>query len=378
MMSGPTIKKVLVEKEAFRYPLTKRVLSRLPGVPVQVIDDPEILNAQIISSKQKTKMGKDTLYLLYYKGEFFKPCPGTKNYICCGYQILNVATNCPLNCSYCILQSYFNQPYLRVFVNLEEELEHMMQVIDRSPERIFRVGTGEFTDSLAIDSITCWSDILLEKFSKRKNTVLELKTKTVQIERLLSSEYRDRIIISWSLNSPHISAREEHRSPTLKKRLEAARQCQSEGFTLGFHFDPLVSYPKWKEGYLSTIELLDKYIDPKGIIWISLGTLRFMPGLKPIIRDRHPGTCILDGEFIQGLDGKMRYFKPIRIELYSFMRKALEEWEKDLGLYLCMESDDIWQKSLGWSPENSAGLSSYLDSRVTKFFGQETLIEHDS
>ena len=378
MMSGLTIKKVLVEKEAFRYPFTKRVLSRLPGVPVHVIDDPEILNAQIISSKQKTEMGKDTLYLLSYKGEFFKPCPGTKNYICCGYQILNVATNCPLNCSYCILQSYFNQPYLRVFVNLEEELEHMMQVIDRSPERIFRVGTGEFTDSLAVDSITCWSDILLEKFSKRKNTVLELKTKTVQIERLLSSDYRDRIIISWSLNSPYISAREEHRAPTLKKRLEAARQCQSEGFILGFHFDPLISYPEWKEGYLGTIELLDKYIDPKGIIWISLGTLRFMPGLKPIIRNRHPDTCILDGEFIQGLDGKMRYFKPIRIELYSFMRKALEEWEKDLGLYLCMESDDIWQKSLGWSPVNSAGLSDYLDNRVTKFFGQGKLIEHDS
>ena len=60
------------------------------------------------------------------------------------------------------------------------------------------------------------------------------------------------------------------------------------------------------------------------------------------------------------------------------MRKALEEWEKDLGLYLCMESDDIWQKSLGWSPVNSAGLSDYLDNRVTKFFGQGKLIEHDS
>jgi spore photoproduct lyase len=115
--------------------------------------------------------------------------------------------------------------------------------------------------------------------------------------------------------------------------------------------------------------LLDKYIDPKGIIWISLGSLRFMPGLKPIIRRRHPNTCVLDGEFIMGLDGKMRYFKPIRMELYSYMRKNLEKWHSDSALYLCMESHDVWQKSMGWSPENSNGLRQYLDRRVVEIFG---------
>ncbi len=363
-MKGFKIKKVIIEKKASEEEFTHRILSRLPGIPVH--DGEETVPG---ATPDKPDMGKEILHLLPYKGEFLKPCPGTRKYICCGYQILNVATNCPLDCSYCILQSYFNQPYLKTFVNLEQGVEHVLKVIDSRPDQVFRIGTGEFTDSLAIDPITRWSEWLLPLFSKRKNAVLELKTKTDNIRGLLDSGFRDRIIVSWSLNSPFIAVREEHRAASLKKRLEAARQCQSEGFVLGFHFDPLIPHPKWKEEYAKTLELLEKYIDPKGVIWISLGSLRFMPGLKSIIRKRHPDTCVLDGEFIMGLDGKMRYFKPIRMELYGYMRKHLERWHPDSGLYLCMESHDVWQKSMGWSPGNSNGLKRYLDRRVVEIFG---------
>ena len=94
-----------------------------------------------------------------------------------------------------------------------------------------------------------------------------------------------------------------------------------------------------------------------------------MPALKSKIRKRHRNSRILDGEFVPGLDGKMRYFKPVRIEMYAYMAEMLRSWYGDLGLYLCMESHDIWQKSLGWSPKNTEGLSHFLDRRVLKFFG---------
>lgn len=364
-MSGSIdLRRVVVEKEASQHVYTGKVLGKLPHIPVSFLrGEPER------TGTANCDMGKDTLHLLPYKGEFLKPCPGTKEYICCGYQILNVATNCPLDCSYCILQSYFNQPNLRVHVNLEQGLRRVFAVIDSEPERIFRVGTGEFTDSLAIDPFTGWTDLLLPQFSRRKNAVLELKTKTTQIRGLLSSQFRDRIVVSWSLNSPFISMREEKRAESIRNRLKAAKRCQSEGFILGFHFDPLIPHPGWKDEYQKTLDLMDLYLNPKGIIWISLGSFRFMPGLKQIIRKRHPKTSVLDGEFITGLDGKARYFKPIRIELYNFMREGLEKWSKDLGLYLCMESDEVWNRGMGWSPKTSAGLSRFLDRRTTKTFG---------
>jgi len=356
------IKRVVIDEEASSDDLTGRILKNLADLPVfPAVSDPRLL---------KGKTGKETLYLEHYKGDVLKPCPGTREYICCGYQILNLAANCPLDCSYCILQSYFvNQPYLRVFVNLEERLADVWRVIDRQPERVFRVGTGEFTDSLALDRLTRWSELLLPQFSVRKNVILELKTKTTQVEGVLASKHRERIVLSWSLNSPRISASEEKGAQDIRKRIAAARRCQSEGFTLGFHFDPLIPHPGWRDDYARTVEILAREIDPRGIIWISMGSFRFMPSLKPIIRRRHPQSVVLDGEFIPGLDGKMRYFKPIRMELYHRMRDLLEAWHPDLGLYLCMESDDVWQTSMGWSPATSDGLRQYLDRRVIAFFG---------
>lgn len=356
-MANFHIKRTIVEEGSTRNAMGRNILERVSNEPFEK-------TARITGN-----MGKDTLHLLSYKGDFLKPCPGTKEYICCGYQILNVATNCPLDCSYCILQSYFlNQPHLRIHVNLEENLSRILEIIDRNPEQIVRVGTGEFADSLALDPVTRWTGILMQPFSIRKNTVLEFKTKTIQIEGLLSSPYRDRIIVSWSLNSPLISATEEKGAASLKQRLKAARRCQEEGFVVSFHFDPLIPHHGWRDGYSKTIDLMDRYLKPEGIIWISMGSLRFMPDLKPIIRKRHPGTSILDGEFITGLDGKIRYFKPIRIELYDFMRQQLEKWHEDLGLYLCMESDEVWEKSMGWSPLDSKGLKGFLDDRVLKIF----------
>lgn len=329
----------------------------------------------IISTTQKDadvgqdRFSKHFLHLVAYKGQFLKPCPGTTEHICCGYQILNVGTGCPINCSYCILQSYFNQPGLRVFANIEDGLKEVLKRIDSEPNRIFRVGTGEFTDSLALDPIVGWAKLLIPHFSSRKNVILELKTKTDHIQGALNCHSRDRIVISWSLNSPVIVSREEHGAASLRRRLKAARSCQAEGFAIGFHFDPLIYYPGWREDYLRTLELMDKLLEPKGIIWISLGSFRFMPQLKYIIWRRHPRSIVTKGEFIPGRDGKMRYFKPIRVELYSFMREQLEQWSQDLGLYLCMESPDIWETSMGWNPGNTESLSAYLDDRVRRIFG---------
>jgi spore photoproduct lyase len=353
-----------VSKFFEHFKLSEGILKKLGHIPVEK----GTLKDASFKRDTLTDLDKETLRLIDFKGEFLKPCPGTKGYICCGYQILNVGTNCPINCSYCILQAYFNKPSLRVFVNLEKELDNIGKFIDSHTERIFRIGTGEFTDSLALDQITGWSQSLPAFFSDKKNAVLELKTKTDNIDWLLSSPYRERIIVSWSLNSAEISAREEHGAVSIKNRLRAAKRCQEEGYVVGFHFDPLIYHQGWENGYLKTIELLDKYVDPGKVIWASMGCLRYIPELKSIIRKRHPNTHILDGEFINAPDGKMRYFKPIRLDMYSLIKENLDKWHNDLGLYLCMESSDVWLNSMGWSPIDTNGLSDYLDKRVLKIF----------
>ncbi|MBN1104051.1 MAG: DNA photolyase [Deltaproteobacteria bacterium] len=362
------IRRIVLGKDVRGFDLTRRILKRIDGLPIDE-DPPYAIRNEC---PDPAEPGKDTLHLSVFPGELLKPCPGTQGYICCGYRILHVGTNCPLDCTYCILQAYLNQPYLRVFVNLEERLPHIGEELDAQPGKVFRLGTGEFTDSLALDPVVGWTEVLLPFFKARRNAVLELKTKTVSVERLLRSGFRDRIVVSWSLNSTRIASREEHGAPSIRKRLGAAKRVQEEGYVVGFHFDPLIYHPGWREGYLRTIDMLERYIDPRGVIWISLGSFRYMPQLKTVIRKRHPASRILEGEFIPGLDGKMRYFKPIRTEMYSFMAEALGAWHDELGVYLCMESADVWKDSLGWTPAaGSAGLAEYLDTRAIRFFDMQ-------
>jgi len=357
------VDEILVARDALRHPETQRILECLKGTPHRVADIEEPFRGSYDPGEKRL------LRLEFHRGAFLKPCPGTRNYICCGYQVLTPAANCPLGCTYCILQAYFNRPGLRIFVNFREALDGVLAVIDNEPDRVFRVGTGEFTDSLALDALTGWNRRLMAAFSRRSNAVIEFKTKTSAVRAMLESPHRRRIIMSWSLNSPSMAAWEERGAAPLRARLEAARACQEAGFVLGFHFDPLVMHPGWREDYMRTLDLLDAYVEPGSIIWVSLGTFRFMPALKEVIRRRHPRSRVLHGEFVRGLDGKMRYIRPLRVEMLRFMSEKLKAWDRDLGVYLCMESDVVWQEAMGWTPRTSEGLSRYLDARVRKFFG---------
>jgi len=358
------IRRILLERGAEKDSLAQKILKKLPNIPIENVEPKDLALREDIE-----EMDKESLRTIHFNGEFLKSCPGTRRYICCGYQILNIGINCPMDCSYCFLQSYVNQPSLRIFTNLEDRLNSIGEVIDSFPDSIFRIGTGEFTDSLSLDYLTGWTDFLLPFFSNRKNCILELKTKTSFIKDLIKSSHRERIVVAWSLNTPRIIANQEHKTASLKNRLVAARECQKAGFVLAFHFDPIINYQGCADEYQETVQLLERYIDPESIIWISLGSFRYMPDLKWAIMRRFPETNIFNGEFVPGLDGKFRYFKPIRVEMYANLSERLKKWYNDLGIYLCMESDDVWRQSLGWSPKNSAGLSLYLDSRVKAIFG---------
>ncbi|MFW6147408.1 MAG: radical SAM protein [Thermodesulfobacteriota bacterium] len=344
--------------------MTQRIRTRLPAIPTECV-----ASTDLALTHDEDELDKQSLRMIHFNGDFLKPCPGTRRYICCGYQILHVGINCPMDCSYCFLQSYLNQPSLRIFSNLVNKLDAIHTIVDTNPNRIFRIGTGEFTDSLALDYLTGWTDMLLPFFASKNNCILELKTKTTSVEKLMrKQDLGVRIVVAWSLNTTRIIAQEERRTAALESRILAARQCQEAGFVVAFHFDPLIHYPGWQEDYEAVVQLLERHIDPEGIIWISIGSFRYMPDLKQVIKRRFPETHIFNGEFIPGMDGKLRYFKPIREEMYGQLFERLSRWYKDLGVYLCMESDDVWRHSFGWSPKTSANLSRYLDDRVRKLF----------
>ena len=347
-------------------PATDAITSRI-NAPVEVVHDPTTLYHSISGATDPVQKGKQVLYLTRNNGAFLKDCPGTRDYLCCGYKILHVGTFCSMDCSYCILQAYFHPPVLQFFVNHHDLFRELEDIF--TGNRICRVGTGEFTDSLLWEAWTDLSRLLVPRFAEQHRAVLELKTKTTAIHALKGLHHNRKTVVSWSLNTGRVIGREERYTASLGARLQAAAKCQSWDFPLGFHFDPLIIYPGCEQDYRQVIEQIFLHVSANNIVWISLGTLRFMPDLKTIIQHRFPDSKIVYGEFIRGLDGKMRYFKPLRIALYRKMVTWIKEFAPDVRIYFCMEDDEVWQKSLGFIPGDKGGLSRMLDESAIELCG---------
>ncbi len=359
-------KQLFIDTHIRDHPETLSVSRRL-NLPMRYVEDPAHLYQWVNQAADPVQRGKQVLFLTRNKGGFLKTCPGTRAYTCCDYQILHVASFCTMDCSYCILQTYFHPPLLQYFVNreaLDVELTALF-----SKDRISRVGTGEFTDSLIWEAWTDLTEYLVGRFSDQDRAVLELKTKTTDIARLAGLAHRRKTILAWSLNTPAVIRDEERRTTTLGARLKAAAQCQQWGYPLAFHFDPLVIYPGCEADYRKVVTQLFEHVSPDNIVWISLGSLRFMPALKPIIARRFPRSRIAYGEFITGLDNKMRYFKPLRMALYRQMVDWIRGAAPHVALYYCMEDDQVWQQTMGMVPSPSGGLGRMLDDSAVKVCG---------
>jgi spore photoproduct lyase len=343
-------------------PLSQQIQNRLSHLPCEVVEDARDVYGQVSQEddvSNSVAKGKQVLFLTKNKGAFVKSCPGTREYICCGYKILHIGTFCTMDCSYCILQAYFHPPVLQFFVNQETMFEELDRLFETPG--IHRVGTGEFTDSMIWEYWTETAQVLVPKFAAQHRAVLELKTKTNAIEALKHIDHNKKTIAAWSLNTFPVIHSEERGTASLEARLDAAAACESWGFPLAFHFDPMVIYEGCEKDYETVIYKLFTRIRPENVVWISLGTFRFMPDLKNIIQDRFPKSKIITGEFIAGLDGKMRYFKPLRIALYRHVVHLIRKIAPNVLVYFCMEDDEVWGKTFGFIPSEKGGLEKMLD-----------------
>ncbi|RLC13986.1 MAG: DNA photolyase [Deltaproteobacteria bacterium] len=358
--------KIFVEREIAEHHQVAEICDNIDA-PVRVVDTLKEAYAYVSKGNDPVSRGKQTLILCQNKGAFIKACPGTREYNCCSYEILHMASFCNMDCAYCILQTYFHPPVLQYFVNQEDMWNELEQVFMR--DRISRVGTGEYTDSLIWENYSDLTRKLIQRFSSQTRAILELKTKTVAVDRLKGLDHNRKTILAWSLNTEKVIQLEERYTTTLAARLKAARRCVDWGYPVAFHFDPMVIYEGCESDYNAVIQQLFTQVPPENIVWISLGTFRFIPALKQLIQARFPASGIVYHEFVPGLDGKMRYFKPLRMNIYKKIAEWIRAVAPDVCLYFCMEDDEVWETCLGYAPSEAGGLPEMLDAAAAAHCG---------
>lgn len=352
---------LIVERGSEQSPIFLNLRKALPGVPVTWVDPSDAHVDPRRTSKDPFGASKKRLRLMRHKGDFLKKCPGSDGQVCCNYFVINFASNCPMECSYCYLQEYLgNNPALKVFSNVDDLVEEAHKLLSAHRRFYFRIGTGEITDSLALDPYIGFSNQIIPFFAEQPNVLLELKTKSDRVENLLRLDPKGRVVVSWSMNPKRVIDQDEYLTASLDERVAAARRCQGAGYKLGFHFDPIIEYPGWESDYRDMVEKILTTIDQRRIAWLSMGVLRNTPGLKRIMRERFPSTPLLSGEQVFCPDGKMRYFQPLRVEIYRKMLRWIRASAPTVFVYLCMESREVWEQVFGFAPSCEKELGNQL------------------
>jgi spore photoproduct lyase len=354
---------VFVEDGCADSALATRVLKALPrDVPVTHIVDAGEASRPASGVRDPFGVGKRRLVIARRKTPFLMPCPaGSSKFACCGYLVLTLASNCPMDCSYCFLQEYLaDNPAFQIYANYTDSFDELDRLIANSRGRSFRVGTGELADSLAFDSITAISRDLIDFFAARENLTLEFKTKTNEIENLLDVDPRGRVLVSWTLSCYAVYRSSEHLTASPSARIAAARAVLDAGYRVAFHFDPLIAYPDAERDYLLLIDELLDIVAPKQISFISMGGLRMTPRLRSAARSRFPHDPMLCGEDVLASDGRFRTFTPLRLSLYRTLADRFKKAGAEIPAYLCMEPASVHEHVFGAVPARPAAIGERL------------------
>ena len=338
---------ISLEKEVRSYPWVQRLLARCRNSRiVEVADIRTIITTSSVLPYPADFQGRQHLLIGKQRGPFIKPCPCSPQTRRCGYYFINIGLGCPIDCSYCFLQGFLQTSFPVLYVNFDDllaELQNLDSTLQRQGQKI-RMGTGEMTDSLVFEPLTHYGQYLANCFRRFPHLILELKTKSLFSDELLARPIAN-VVLAWSLTPDPIAQREEPLAPTTDERISAAARAVAAGHRVGFHFDPIIAGSDWQQDYWQTVDKLFQKVAESAIAWISLGTFRIFPSLRDVIRTRHPQSRTLHQELVVGYDGKLRYFKKQRVEIYRQMAAWITAaGGESVPVYLCMESHEVWHR----------------------------------
>ncbi len=362
------IKAVVYSYEEMDNPIVLRVLSAAEknNKTLLTFRNEEELG-EIIKELKKKHSSKEVLILKKFMGRKFQKCPGSPNVICCNYYLLNTCFNCLYDCTYCFLNSYLNSYGIIQFTNLDELVPAIEEFTAKS-DKVVRVGTGEFTDSLMFDNITGISKDLISNTCHIKNLFLEFKTKSANVDHILDIKNKGNAVLAWSLNTEKNILDYEYGASSLEERFEAAFKAQKSGYYIAFHFDPIIKYDNYLEDYLAVVDSIFEKFDPDKLVWISLGCFRHSSGFKDIIKHKYPFEKLTHEEMFPGIDGKYRYLKQERIKVFAAMKERIMGYSSKPFVYMCMEGEEIWRRVFNANYKSSEDLEKAFSEHLKENF----------
>jgi spore photoproduct lyase len=265
---------------------------------------------------------------------------------CCNLLTLDAVESCGFDCSYCSIQSFYNQNTITFDSGFKDKLLNLH--LDKN--KTYHIGTGQASDSLMFGNREGILDALVTFAKENPNVILEFKTKSDNISYLLENDIPKNIFCTWSLNTPTIIKNEEHLTASLEKRISAARKVADKGLKVGFHFHPIVEYEGYLKEYEEVYNTIIQTFEPSEVALISFGTLTFIKPVIKQLRSREFRTKITQIPH-EDASGKTSYPYETKVEMFHHAYHSFKKWhesDEKVFFYLCMEEHEMWSKTFGY------------------------------
>jgi spore photoproduct lyase len=357
--------RLFIDEKSKNSKLVERLLATFPANKVEwVTKKPFPLSRGDLSAAEFDR-SKKNLFITEFAGHFFKRCPGSKpGLLCCNYFVLNWGQQCDMNCSYCYLQSFINNPVMTLYSNLDKAFAELREIARSMGKQKLRVGTGETVDSLSLDPLTHFARDIIVLFREFPHWTVEFKTKSSFVDQFLDVEHGGNAIVSWSLNPQPVITAEEHGTASLEERLAAAERCLKKDFPVGFHLDPVIYHAEWEKNYDTLVDEICRRFSPKQIPFMSIGALRFQPEQRHLMRERFGmKSFVTSAEMFPSADGKLRYPVALRTQMFERIRQRFLNHDPAWKIFLCMETPETWAAR---SPFKEEELHDLFDPKIAR------------
>ena len=288
---------------------------------------------------------------------------------CCNLLTLDAVESCGFDCSYCSIQSFYNQNTITFDSGFAAKLKNL----NLEKDRTYHIGTGQSSDSLLWGNREGILDALFDFARQNPNVILEFKTKSDNIKYFLQNNIPKNIICTWSLNTPTIIQNEEHLTASLDKRINAARKVADKGVKVGFHFHPIVEYENYLSEYEEIYKRLLKEFQAYEVALVSFGTLTFIKPVIKQLRNREFRSKITQMPF-EDASGKSSYPYDIKVEMFKHAYNSFAPWHKEVFFYLCMEEHEMWKETFGYQYATNNDFERAMLGAYAKKLNMEFLI----
>ena len=325
---------IFIEQDVLDHERTKTVVSKFPKSRRIIISRyQEVFNKRTQNFRLQKK--QPALILASKHKNFVLPAPagfgiGTKKNFYFSHMY-----NCLYDCRYCFLQGMYSSANYVLFVNYEDFYSQIETTISDNAKRRITFFSGYDCDSLAFEKISGFLKNTLPIFSGLERADLELRTKSVQLEPLLSMEPQQNCIVAFSLMPEELAKKLDNKAPSISRRIAALTRLAERGWPIGLRFDPLIYSYDWKEKYERLVGSLLEALPNESIHSISYGPLRFPKKMYSEIFKLYPDEDLFSFSMKEA-DGIVSYGNGIENEMSNFLLEQLSGVVSSEKIFQCI------------------------------------------